>query len=135
MGECTFRSLPFGRLRRSHGEAYIKQLASKLVPTTVKTRAAYVRIVLRAVILDRRLAYDPLEGVKLPAARKTEHAMRVPSPAEVRALRAAIGPPWAAFVDVMAYAVSASVRLPSCRRRSARHHRAEARFGARGAGP
>jgi integrase len=104
VGECTFKSVPFGRLRRSHGEAYVKQLASTLAPTTVKTRAAYVRIVLRAAILDRRLANDPLEGVKLPAARKTEHTMRVPSPAEVRAIRASIDPPWAAFVDVMAYA-------------------------------
>lgn len=104
VGECTFRSVPFGRLRRSHGEAYIKQLASKLAPTTVKTRAAYVRIVLRAAILDRRLANDPLEGVKLPTARKTEHTMRVPSPAEVRAIRGEIDPAWAAFVDVMAHA-------------------------------
>jgi integrase len=104
VGECTFRLVPFGRLRRSHGEAYVKQLASKLAPTTVKTRAAYVRIVLRAAILDRRLASDPLEGVKLPAARKSEHTMRVPSPAEVRIIRGAIDPAWAAFVDVMAYA-------------------------------
>lgn len=103
-GERNFRSVPFGRQRRSHGEAYIKQLASKLAPTTVKTRASYVRIVLRAAVPDRRLAHDPLEGVKLPAARKTEHTMRAPSPAEVRAIRAAIDPPCAAFVDVMAYA-------------------------------
>lgn len=58
----------------------MKQLARTLAPTTVKTRAAYVRIVLRAAILDRRLSSDPLEGVKLPAARKTEHTMRVPRP-------------------------------------------------------
>lgn len=104
VGECSFRSVPFMRLRRSHGEAYVKQLANRLAPTTVKTRVAYVRIALRAAMLDRRLAYDPLEGVKLPAKRKTEHTMRLPSPAEVRAIRGAIDPAWAAFVDVMAYA-------------------------------
>ncbi|WP_245164936.1 tyrosine-type recombinase/integrase [Curtobacterium flaccumfaciens] len=104
VGECTFRSVPFGRLRRSHGEAYIKQLANRLAPTTVKTRAAYVRIALRAAILDRRLANDPLEGVKLPAVRKKEHAMRVPSPAEVQSIRDAIEPARQALIDVMAYA-------------------------------
>lgn len=102
--DCTFKAVPFGRLRRSHGEAYIKHLASTLAPTTVKTRAAYVRMAVRAAILDRRLANDPLEGVKLPAARKQEHAMRLPSPAEVRSVRDAIDPAWASFVDVMAYA-------------------------------
>lgn len=104
VGECSFRSVPFMRLRRSHGEAYVKQLANRLAPTTVKTRVAYVRIALRAAMLDRRLAYDPLKGVKLPAKRKTEHTMRLPSPAEVRAIRGAIDPAWASFVDVMAYA-------------------------------
>jgi integrase len=104
VGECTFKSVPFGRLRRSHGEAYVKHLASTLAPTTVKTRAAYVRIVLRAAILDRRLSSDPLQGVKLPAARETEDTMRVPSPGEVRAIRGSIDPAGGAFVDVMAYA-------------------------------
>lgn len=104
VGECTFRAVPFGKLRRSHAEAYVKQLSTSLAPSTVKTRTAYVRTVLRAAVLDRRLASNPLDGVKLPAVRKTEHSMRIPSPAEVRAIRKAIEPAWAAFVDVMAFA-------------------------------
>ncbi|WIA98042.1 site-specific integrase [Curtobacterium sp. MCBA15_004] len=101
---CSFASIPFGKLRRSHGEAYVKALASSLAPSTVKTRVAYVRIVLRAAMLDRRLAQDPLEGVKLPAIRKTEHSMRVPTGAEVRAIREHLDPAHRALVDVMAYA-------------------------------
>lgn len=101
---CTFADVPFGKLRRSHGEAYVKTLAGALAPSTVKTRVAYVRIVLRAAILDRRLGVDPLEGVKLPQVRKTEHTMRVPTHAEVAAIREHLDPSVRALVDVMAYA-------------------------------
>jgi integrase len=101
---CTFADVSFAKLRRSHGEAYVKHLAATLAPTTVKSRTAYVRIVVRAAILDRRLAHDPLEGVKLPQVRKTEHSMRIPSPGEVRAIRAKVEPAWQVWVDVMAYA-------------------------------
>lgn len=101
---CTFADVPFGKLRRSHGEAYVKTLSSTLAPSTVKTRVAYVRIALRAAILDRRLSIDPLEGVKLPTIRKTEHTMRVPTHAEVAAIRAHLDPAYRALVDVMAYA-------------------------------
>lgn len=104
MDGCTFKDVPFAKLRRSHGEAYVKHLASTLAPSTVKTRVAYVRIMIRAAMLDRRLAYDPLAGVKLPQVRKTEHAMRIPSPDEVRSIRAGFDPAWQAWVDVMAYA-------------------------------
>lgn len=55
-------------------------------------------------MLDRRLAHDPLEGVKLPAVRKTEHAMRVSTGAEVRAIREHLDPAHRALVDVMAFA-------------------------------
>jgi site-specific recombinase XerC len=96
--------VPFGTLRCSHKEAYVKTLAGTLAASTVKTRVAYVRIVLRAAMLDRRLAYDPLEGVKLPAVRKTEHAMRIPTGAEVAAIREHLDPAYRALVDVMAYA-------------------------------
>lgn len=101
---CTFAAVPFGKLRRSHGEAYVKTLASTLAPSTVKTRVAYVRIALRAAMLDRRLVQDPLEGVKLPAVRKAEHAMRVPTAAEVRSIREHLDPAYRALVDVMAFA-------------------------------
>ncbi|WIB16679.1 site-specific integrase [Curtobacterium sp. MCPF17_050] len=101
---CTFKDVPFGKLRRSHGEAYVKQLSTTLAPSTVKSRTAYVRIAVRAAILDRRLANDPLEGVKLPQVRKTEHSMRIPTADEVRAIRAAIDPAWQVWIDVMAYA-------------------------------
>lgn len=101
---CIFADVPFGKLRRSHGEAYVKTLASTLAPSTVKTRVAYVRIVLRAAILDRRLSVDPLEGVKLPAVRKAQHTMRVPTHAEVAAIREHLDPAFRALIDVMAYA-------------------------------
>ncbi|ROP65658.1 site-specific integrase [Curtobacterium sp. ZW137] len=101
---CTFADVPFGKLKRSHGESYVKALASTLAASTVKTRVRYVRIVLHAAVLDRRLAQDPLEGVKLPAIRKAEHAMRIPTSAEVTAIRDELEPAYRSLVDVMAYA-------------------------------
>jgi integrase len=102
MKSCSFKDVPLGKLRRSHGEAWVKTMSKTLAATTIKTRVRYVRIVARAAVVDRRLVADPLEGVKLPAIRKAEHTMRIPTSAEVRAIRDAIEPAFAATVDLMA---------------------------------
>lgn len=104
IGKCSFRDVPFGKLRRSHAEAHVKAITTDLAPSSVRTRVAYLRIVLRAAVADRKLASDPLEGVKLPAVRKTAHTMRIPTGAEVAKIRAEIAEEERAFVDVMAYA-------------------------------
>jgi integrase len=102
MKSCSFKDVPLGKLRRSHGEAWVKAMSKTLAASTVKTRVRYVRIVARAAVLDRRLTADPLEGVKLPAIRKAEHTMRIPTSAEIRSIREAIEPAFAATIDLMA---------------------------------
>jgi integrase len=81
---CTFADVPFGKLRRSHVEAWVKSMTDTLAPTTVRTRFNYSKIVLRAAVADRHLAEDVTRGVRLPATRKRAHAMVIPTPGEVR---------------------------------------------------
>lgn len=101
---CDFRAVPFGKLRRSHAEAWVKAMQSTLAASTIRTRVKYVRGVLRAAVLDRLLSEDPTNGLKLPAVRKLEHSMRIPTPAEVAAIRAKAEPFLLPLLDLMAYA-------------------------------
>ncbi|NVC24054.1 site-specific integrase [Kocuria salina] len=84
VGSCSFSDVPFGKLRRSHVEAWVKGMSEHLAPSTVRTRFNYVKIVIRAAVADRRLAEDVTAGVRLPASRKREHAMVIPTPEQVR---------------------------------------------------
>lgn len=101
MKSCAFRDVPLGKLRRSHGEAWVKAMTQALAASTIKTRVRYVRIVARAAVVDRRLVADPLEGVKLPAIRKAEHTMRIPTSAEVLRIRDATEPAFALSIAIM----------------------------------
>ena len=83
---CTFRDVPFGKLRRSHVESWVKSMESALAPSTIQTRVRYVGGVLKGAVLDRALAVDPSVGVRLPQVRRLEHTMRIPTPAEVQAV-------------------------------------------------
>jgi hypothetical protein len=81
---CTFADVEFRNLKRSHVEAWVKKISvDGLAPGTVKTRFNNVRSVLRGARNDRMLATDPAESVTLPRARKSEHAMTIPSPGDV----------------------------------------------------
>ena len=77
-------------IRRSHIEAWVKNMSSRLAATTIDTRFTIVRGVFRAAVADRLIARDPTAGVVLPRKRKAEAAMAIPASADVaKVLRAA----------------------------------------------
>ena len=86
----TFRDMQLRSIRRSHVEAWVKNMTARLAPTTIDTRFTIVRGVLRAAVADRLIASDPTVGVVLPRKRKAEAAMSIPTSADVaKVLRAA----------------------------------------------
>lgn len=102
---CTFAGLELRRLRRSHVEAWIKELDSAgLAPGTIRTRLNNVRAVLKAAVRDRYLAVDPTERVPIPRARRAEHAMEIPTVEQVGKLLAAAAPQFRLFVALCAFA-------------------------------
>lgn len=88
-----FRDQPLRTIRRSHVEAWVKQLMVALAPTTIDTRFTIVRGVFRAAVADRIIAHDPTVGVVLPRKRKAEAAMTIPTNADVANLLNAAEPP------------------------------------------
>jgi len=106
--DCTFADFELGRLRRSHVEAWVKDMSGRLAASTVRTRVANVRTVLRAAVRDRLLPSDPSERVVLPRTQRAEHAMQIPTPEQVgRLLEAA--EPW--FRPVIALCAFAGLRI------------------------
>lgn len=101
---CTFVDVPFGKLRRSHAESWVKSMDGTLAPTTIRTRFKNVQAALRAAVRDKELAQDPCDGVTLPRRRRAEHAMRVPSPEYVGATVKAAEPWFATFIALCAFA-------------------------------
>lgn len=103
----TFGGVAFSDLRTSHIEEWVKRMQdNKLAPTTIRTRFAIVRNVIRAAARDRLIARDPCDRVKLPRARKAEAAMSIPAAKDVGgAIRACadIEPWYAAFIAVCAF--------------------------------
>lgn len=83
VGSTGFKDLPLKSIRRSHVEAWVKKMDSKLAATTIRTRFIVVRSVFRAAIADRFIAEDPCEGVALPRTRRPEASMGIPTPEEV----------------------------------------------------
>lgn len=105
VSSCTFKSIELRRLRRSHAEAWVKAMDDAgLAPGTIRTRLNNVRAVLRAAVRDRYLALDPTERVPLPRARRSEHAMEIPTAEQVGKLLAAAAPHFRAFVALCAFA-------------------------------
>lgn len=84
----TFGELPLKAIRRSHIETWVKSMAARWAPTTIKTRFVIVRSVFRAAVADRVITGDPTAGVALPRRRKVEAAMRIPTVAQVGLLLA-----------------------------------------------
>jgi integrase len=103
--DVTFADVPLKSLRRSHVETWVKAMSSRgLAPGTVKTRVQNVRTVLRAAVRDRMIPSDPSDGVALPRIRRAEAAMRLPTPAEVRALLDEAEPWFRTFIALTAFA-------------------------------
>lgn len=89
----TFGAVPLAQLRASHIEAWVKaQAAAGLAPGTIASRMNGVRAVLKAAVRDRLIPADPSQGVRLPRRRRAEHAMVIPTPAQVGAILAAADP-------------------------------------------
>lgn len=104
LSKCSFLEVPFGKLRRSHVEAWVKSMSDDLAASTVHTRVNNVRATLRAAVRDRYLAEDPAEGVVLPRRRRADQAMRLPTPEEVRAVIDAAEPWFKTYVRLAAFA-------------------------------
>lgn len=97
--------VPMIKLRRSHIETWVKGMTSRgLAPGTMRTRVNNVRAVIRAAIRDRIISTDPAEGVKLPARRKADKAMTIPTTDQVRTLMSVVDPAFAAGVALGAFA-------------------------------
>lgn len=89
----TFGDTQLRSIRRSHVETWVKNMTSRLAPTTIDTRFTIIRGVFRAAVADRLIASDPTVGVVLPRKRKAEAAMRIPTHADVANLLNAAEPP------------------------------------------
>lgn len=82
-----FIDLPLRAITPTAAQAWIRSMVDRgLEPSTIRTRFNNVRGVLRAAVLDRRIPRDPTLGVKLPAIRKREASMVIPTTAEIRGL-------------------------------------------------
>lgn len=75
-----------------------------LAPSTIRTRFANVRTVLRAAVVDKVIPADPTAGVKLPRVRRAEAAMVLPTSDEVRRWIEHTDPRWRAFLGLCAFA-------------------------------
>jgi integrase len=101
----TFGDIHLNRVRKSHLEAWVKAMTTKrLAPSTIKTRYQNVRSVFRAAVGDRLIAVDPSGGVTLPATRRAEASMVLPTTEQVGALLGAADAEFAPFVALAAFA-------------------------------
>jgi integrase len=101
----TFGDLPLNRVRKSHIEQWVKQMqVAGLAPGTVRGRFDHVARVFRAAVDDRVIALDPSKGVRLPALRRHEAAMTIPTPEQVGALLEAADDDFAPFIALCAFA-------------------------------
>jgi integrase len=103
--KVTFGSVPIASLRASHLETWVKAMvAAGYAPNTVATRVNAVRAVLKSAVRDRVIAVDPSAGLRLPARRRAEHAMEIPTPDQIRALVDRSRPSMRAYLGVCAFA-------------------------------
>lgn len=102
MGSLTFGDVPVAQVRRSHVQAWVKQLtANGLAASTVHARYAVLRGVMRAAVADRVIASDPSAGVSLPALGRDR--MLLPTDAQVADLLHHAGD-WSPAIGLAAFA-------------------------------
>ena len=92
IASTTFQDVPFGKLRVSHVEQWVRGQSESLAPSTIRTRLTQVRQVIRGAVADRKLREDVTAGVKPPKARRREHTMTIPTAEDVAALIRAVEP-------------------------------------------
>ena len=107
----TFQEVPLGHLTHVHVEAWVKaqtlptpRRPHGLAPGTIRGRMSIVRMCTRAAVRARVLAFDPTEGVRLPALRRPHQAMSIPTPSELARIIDAADPAFQAFIHVGAFA-------------------------------
>lgn len=101
---CTFVDIELRKVKRSHVEAWVKSMQVRgLAASTIRTRVNNVRAVLRAAVRDKVIAEDPAANVTLPRVRKAEHAIRIPTPEELRAILEASESWFVPFVALCAF--------------------------------
>ena len=102
---ATFGDVPLRALRASHVEAWVKAMsAAGLAPSTIASRMNGGRAALKAAVRDRIIPADPSQGVTLPRRRRAEHAMTIPTPAQVGAILEACDPYMRPVVALCAFA-------------------------------
>lgn len=110
-----FREVPLRVLARSHIEEWVKDMQTNgrgragaarpgFAPATIRNHVKYIRTVLQGAVRDRLITSDPTAGVRLPALRRAEVAMRLPTTSQVRDLLDAAAPGFVAFVALCAFA-------------------------------
>lgn len=101
---CTFADVELRKVKRSHVESWVKAMQVRgLAASTIRTRVNNVRAVLRAAVRDKLIAEDPAANLTLPRVRKAEHAMRIPTPEELRAILEASEAWFVPFVALCAF--------------------------------
>jgi integrase len=83
-------------IRPPHIQAMAARLGERLSPAVVRSNIVLTSSILKAALLDRRLAVNPCLGVKLPEVRKDR--IEVMTTEQVLELEEAIEPQWKALV-------------------------------------
>ncbi|PWF82016.1 tyrosine-type recombinase/integrase [Kocuria rosea] len=104
MRDCTFSDVPFGKLRRSHVESWVRSMTDRLAPGTVRTRFNNVHTVVRGAVGDRRLPEDVMDRIKLPSTRAEKSHAPIPTPEDVGRLLNASESDIRAFWGLAAFA-------------------------------
>ncbi|MEZ0065536.1 integrase [Streptacidiphilus sp. MAP12-20] len=63
---------PIASIRTSDLQAWVKDRAGHLAPSTLKVTWSYITATFRLAELDRQVGFNPCRGVKLPAVRRRE---------------------------------------------------------------
>src|SRR3954469_7029247 len=87
---------PLTTIRRSHIQAMTAALGDRLSPGVVRSNVVLTSSILKAAVLDRRLATNPCVGVKLPEVLRDR--VSVMTTEQVMALQGAFAPEWQALV-------------------------------------
>jgi len=116
VASTPFVDEPLRAVTRARVELWVKTMQAQprgpatsptgpgLAPSTIRTRFANVRTVLRAAVADKVIPSDPTVGVKLPRVRRAEAAMVLPTSVEVRRWIDHADPRWQAFLGLCAFA-------------------------------
>lgn len=87
-------------IRPSHIQAWVREVSQHLAPGTVETVYRWVASVMKAAVLDRRIAVSPCVGVTLP--RREPSRIEPLTADQVEALGLAMAPRYSALVTTLA---------------------------------